>query len=1201
MSTPLHARPDAYEAVAFLDPLSGSYTRSLVVPGALSVEPAREYFARGQADQVPETSSLVLSFEDVDVRNHAALDALRHAECPVVAVAVGPFGVLQWYDATALDAVAGSHQGLHSRRVVLANRRVRPAIYEGENLCGFAGWQGLQPVPGGAAHDFYHGLWRIEPANNKAPVFDGDALVFDAGSAGTTVTLDRIWFPFGGSRLVLRAATFAGGATQRLSAHDAEGAELASAEATRPDSSSDLALTLPPETAYVRVRITLTGSTGRVGQPTLLLGALGPVAGRRIGPVLGGGLGFPAPFIPSGPGGPAGGDFFTKAESDARYVKRAGDVVLGDLTLERHLHVEQNLLLDGWADLRANVDIGGNLYLDGQLLAEGQGSFGGSLDVAGSASVAGSLWALNLRRERLGADAILEWDEAGQVWRAGLVGASSPIAVRNRALQVNLNAELWSGEHFADYLDQAVRTGDAPSWQGATLTEHGLTVPAGRGVRAASGALRLGTGSEELLRLDHAGIVGQTVVRLGLGAADGWMGRAGGLALSTLHVSSSSTTLGGNALVQGHLGVGRINPNFAATLAGDVAVTAYVGTEAFASGFLGHGWAVRQEEGRWSGELDNLTVRGALRVYELLIQRIRAAGGSYWFTDVGRPSGVVQVAPPGSPGTYYELAFETDGGELGHEFTAGDLILAQRWRWDSTSTYRSECIVVETQGPHHALVQLLGGEPPEVGAEFVRVGNASDASRRGSLYITASDSGAPYLDVLDGVASFADLAGPDKLKARHGKLSGIVDPVLGALDGYGLYTQRAYLRAGADFLTFDGSLRLETPNLKIDASGNVRMSGRVTASSGSIAGWSIAPEGLTKVSLVLPTPATAVGLLAGTLSTGLAIFAGATSATGTGANFYVRNDGYLRAENAYIAGEIRATTGLIGGLTIAANRLFKNTGGFTFAVDGAAGASVLTHSDSGHTLAHVGAGEPAPNPPVLVSNDNATRTFDNWVNSDTLYSSILTLQQGPVDITACRTIRFEAAVTVNASNTGTVRPDGTYTTPHVGYFTLRVLWQAYIDGGWRVRTVDYRFVVPQRLNFAVPVPALITSEIEIPLVTWGRHTPERATRIAQIRILGSSAPSRPGWLPPSQNWRPEYNLTVAELSITAHRPAAYLTPGGVMVYASSEQYVELGAGRARFSGDVDVGGALALGGGELREIEGRLYWREPDGNLVRLA
>jgi len=48
---------------------------------------------------------------------------------------------------------------------------------------------------------------------------------------------------------------------------------------------------------------------------------------------------------------------------------------------------------------------------------------------------------------------------------------------------------------------------------------------------------------------------------------------------------------------------------------------------------------------------------------------------------------------------------------------------------------------------------LLTGNAPIDGTEYVRIGNTTDDSRQGSLYLTADDNGAPFIDVIDEVSS----------------------------------------------------------------------------------------------------------------------------------------------------------------------------------------------------------------------------------------------------------------------------------------------------------------------------------------------------------------------------------------------------------------------------------------------------------------
>jgi hypothetical protein len=74
----------------------------------------------------------------------------------------------------------------------------------------------------------------------------------------------------------------------------------------------------------------------------------------------------------------------------------------------------------------------------------------------------------------------------------------------------------------------------------------------------------------------------------------------------------------------------------------------------------------------------------------------------------------------------------------------------------------------------------------------VQVGNSSNVSRQNIIYLTASDSCNPYIDMLSGVNA-GTFAGHNRV--RIGNLCGISDAAFGgALSGYGLYADNIYLK-----------------------------------------------------------------------------------------------------------------------------------------------------------------------------------------------------------------------------------------------------------------------------------------------------------------------------------------------------------------------------------------------------------------------
>jgi hypothetical protein len=82
---------------------------------------------------------------------------------------------------------------------------------------------------------------------------------------------------------------------------------------------------------------------------------------------------------------------------------------------------------------------------------------------------------------------------------------------------------------------------------------------------------------------------------------------------------------------------------------------------------------------------------------------------------------------------------------------------------------------------------LTSGDAPVAGFEFVRIGSATDSNRQGSVYLTADDSEAPFIDVVDGISSFViDSGSGGGVKVRMGKLDGITSATFGSLSGYGI-------------------------------------------------------------------------------------------------------------------------------------------------------------------------------------------------------------------------------------------------------------------------------------------------------------------------------------------------------------------------------------------------------------------------------
>jgi len=226
---------------------------------------------------------------------------------------------------------------------------------------------------------------------------------------------------------------------------------------------------------------------------------------------------------------------------------------------------------------------------------------------------------------------------------------------------------------------------------------------------------------------------------------------------------------------------------------------------AYVSGFTGSGFKI---EADGSATFDNLTVRKAFNVYELIVNKISGTNGALAVTDTIKMTSVVVD----TNGDYY-CNIDSAGFTIPVPFVIGDLLRCQMWSGRSVKYYVRRVIKVESEAFTLSQTAEGGSSIPEYGDTVARFGHISNTNRQGLLYLTSSDSNSPYLDVLDGINS-ASLAG--KTKVRLGRLDGIVDPAFGALTGYGLYGQNVYL-TGAINVTGGNAQTIAGSQAQVDA------------------------------------------------------------------------------------------------------------------------------------------------------------------------------------------------------------------------------------------------------------------------------------------------------------------------------------------------------------------------------------------------
>lgn len=210
----------------------------------------------------------------------------------------------------------------------------------------------------------------------------------------------------------------------------------------------------------------------------------------------------------------------------------------------------------------------------------------------------------------------------------------------------------------------------------------------------------------------------------------------------------------------------------------------FLSSETFVPGFLGEGFKIWLENGNWNIECDNLTVRQTMNIFELLIQKIRSVNGAI---VVSQSNGKVTAVE--DTGTQYKITF----GDEFPTFQEGDLIRCQSWSKNNIKFYWVE---VKTAADGYVLCDKseFSNVVPAVGDEVVQMGNTKNAERQALIYITAQESGKPYIEILNGVKT-KSLTGTDR--TRLGDLSNIVDPDFtgeAAVKGTGFYSTNAFLK-----------------------------------------------------------------------------------------------------------------------------------------------------------------------------------------------------------------------------------------------------------------------------------------------------------------------------------------------------------------------------------------------------------------------
>ena len=230
-------------------------------------------------------------------------------------------------------------------------------------------------------------------------------------------------------------------------------------------------------------------------------------------------------------------------------------------------------------------------------------------------------------------------------------------------------------------------------------------------------------------------------------------------------------------------------------------------SEDFISGFLsGKGWAIWLKdfinaagvtEKLACMELDELTIRKTLKVFEFIISQMRGENDNVTF------SGFMKVDHyDAETGRIY---LKTDDGQLYNPFRVDDYLYCQQFNGmpseknDYTVIKTYEFIVTDAQVGSlednekrldWITLKNFAGDLSLIAENdvLVRLDNLSNPDRKGIIQLMTVGNATPYIDILYGTKTDPD----NSLKGRLGNLQGIYHHLFGWLQSFGAYLINLY-------------------------------------------------------------------------------------------------------------------------------------------------------------------------------------------------------------------------------------------------------------------------------------------------------------------------------------------------------------------------------------------------------------------------
>lgn len=226
------------------------------------------------------------------------------------------------------------------------------------------------------------------------------------------------------------------------------------------------------------------------------------------------------------------------------------------------------------------------------------------------------------------------------------------------------------------------------------------------------------------------------------------------------------------------------------------------GGQTFREGFLGEGASLYPVNGRWKFEVDDLFVRGAMTVNELIVNEIKATGGDILVTVAD-----IEIIDVSTTDTNdYKCKFDTQDGTKHNPFVEGDQAICQIF--DGKNVKRYWRMVSEVGDDYIVLSQSVcepGSAVPEVGDKVLQLGNRypDHTDRRSAIMISARGSEGPSITFYDNIDDF-NLVGKEYTRiSKNSKFVGTISQVSGNGDIIRVPVDRGQYIPGTTYYYYD--------------------------------------------------------------------------------------------------------------------------------------------------------------------------------------------------------------------------------------------------------------------------------------------------------------------------------------------------------------------------------------------------------------